>query len=113
MVSPDKRSLSEILQHDCILRQFKEIDIEVFNHGVYFKATKISMYFRTQMNKYIIVLQGTNGYLINTEFEPHLAQSEFLFLCLQDEANKKKDPILINFFTYIFYDNNMKEVPLQ
>jgi hypothetical protein len=109
-INPKTKPLSEIIQQECTLRQVKEINLVVFNHGVRFEANKISMYFREGMNKYIIVLQGHSGYLVNTEFEPHHGQSEFLFLCLQDEAKKKKDPVLINFFTYTFYDKNMEEV---
>jgi hypothetical protein len=104
------KSLREVIEQECKIRRFKDVNLVVFNHGVRFEANKMFLYFRQLTNKYIIVLQGGSGYLVNTEFEPHHGESEFLYLSLQDEAQKKNDPILLNFFTYVFYDNNMDEV---
>lgn len=102
--------LKEILQNECKVRRFKDVNLVAFNHGVRFESNKIILYFRAKTNKYIIVLEGKTGYLVNTEFEPHHGESEFLYLCLQDEAQKSNDPILLNFFTYVLYDENMNEV---
>ena len=100
------RSMSEIMKHECEERNFKEVNLPVFNNGVRYVADRLFMCFNGIKRGYFIMLNTDKGALVSSDFNSIQAESEFSFLSSQDSAAKQGIPILINFFSYTFYNKN-------
>ncbi len=103
------KSLPGILNHKYEERNFKDINLTVFNDGVHYIADKLFLGFNTLKKGYYIILRTDKGTLVSMDFNSIQAESEFTFLSRQDSAAKQGIPTLINFFSYTFYGKNAEK----
>jgi hypothetical protein len=102
------KTMSEIMEHECKEKRYKEINMELYSNGVHYTANNITMFFRETTNEYIIMLHTFTGFLINTMLDLRRAESEYRFLCAADDTSKEGPPITINSFCYV-YDKSREE----
>ncbi len=100
------KPLGEIIKDECQEIGNREVNLNIFSHGLHCMVNKMLLYMRVGSGECFLVLHTDNGCLVETADVAH-ANKEFSFICYEDDAAKEGVPVSINLFNYTLYDKSL------